>query len=71
MPYSVSKSDQCPESKPHAVLRDDGSVAPGGCHPSREKALAHQRALMANVPDAKSQTSAETASLFEQPDCWR
>jgi hypothetical protein len=71
MPYSVGKSKQCPPSKPHAVLRDDGTVAPGGCHESHDKALSHQRALMANVPDAQKKTKAETASLFERPDCWR
>ena len=52
MPYSVAKHGSCPVSKPHAVVKEDGSVAPGGCHSTREGALAHQRALMANVSDA-------------------
>lgn len=30
-----------------------GKEVPGGCHPTREKALAHMRALYANVPDAR------------------
>lgn len=52
MPYHLGKSSSCPPSKPFAVLKDDGSVAPGGCHETREKALKHQRALQVNVEDA-------------------
>lgn len=67
MPYSVSKSSQCPVSKPHAVLRDDGSVVPGGCHKTHADALDHQRALMANVPDAQRKTKAPSATaIYEE-----
>lgn len=54
MPYHLGKSKQCPASKPYAVLKEDGTVAPGGCHETREGALKHQRALTVNVPDAKA-----------------
>lgn len=63
MPYSVGKHDSCPASKPHAVLRADGSVVPGGCHESRADALSHQRALMVNVPDAKKTSQGLQAAL--------
>jgi hypothetical protein len=44
MPWHVTKSQQCPSSKPWAVVKDkDGSVS--GCHPSRDKANAQLRAL--------------------------
>jgi hypothetical protein len=52
MPYSVGKSSSCPPSKPFAVLKDGGTVVPGGCHATRQDALKHQRALMVNVEDA-------------------
>lgn len=47
MPYTVGKDTSvCPVSKPFAVKKAaDGSVVPGGCHATHEKALAHQRAL--------------------------
>lgn len=70
MPYHLGKSSSCPKSKPHAVLRDDGTVVPGGCHPSHGEALRHQRALMVNVPDATGATSAAEATLFEHPCTW-
>lgn len=63
MPYKVGKSKSCPASKPHAVMREDGSVVPGGCHESHGDALRHQRALMVNVPDAKKTTGALQAAL--------
>lgn len=52
MPYSVGKSSSCPVSKPHAVLKQDGTVVPGGCHATHAEALRHQRALQTNVVDA-------------------
>jgi hypothetical protein len=54
MPYKVEQDRRaCPVSKPWAVKNSEtGAVVPGGCHPSRDDALKHQRALQANVPDA-------------------
>lgn len=49
MPYHLGKSKACPASKPHAVLKEDGSVVPGGCHATRDGALKHQKALTVNV----------------------
>ena len=46
MPWGVAKRDSCPAGKPWAVyLKAGGKVV--GCHPTRERALAHQRALYA------------------------
>jgi HK97 family phage prohead protease len=46
MPWGVGKRDACPVSKPWAVYTEaDGKVV--GCHRTRERALAHQRALYA------------------------
>jgi Escherichia/Staphylococcus phage prohead protease len=58
MPWGVSKRDSCPASKPWAVyLKATGEVVRGGCHATREQALAHQRALYANEPSAASITA--------------
>lgn len=44
MPWSVKKSDTCPDSKPWACVKDDdGEVE--GCHATRADAVAQQRAL--------------------------
>lgn len=52
MPYHVTKSKNCPVSKPWATVKSsDGKVM--GCHETREKALAQQRALYANDKKAK------------------
>lgn len=51
MPWSVSKSDQCPESKPWAVTKKGGEVV--GCHDTEEAAQSQMRALYANEPDAR------------------
>lgn len=50
MPWSIEKrGDQyC------VVKQGETSPVPGGCHPSRAKARAHQRALYANEPSARS-----------------
>jgi HK97 family phage prohead protease len=46
MPWSVSRSDECPSSRPWACIRDsDGTVE--GCHSTEEAAQAQQRALYA------------------------
>ena len=51
MPWGVGQRDSCPAGKPWAVyLKADGKVV--GCHPTRERALAHQRALYANESTA-------------------
>lgn len=50
MPYHVGKSSECPESKPHAVIKDsDGEVM--GCHSSREKAEKQIAAIHASEGD--------------------
>lgn len=41
----------------------DGSLETVKCHPSREKAVAHLRALWANVEDAKDQEVAVATEL--------
>lgn len=46
MPWSVAK-----RGPRFAVVREDGVVV--ATHPTREKALRHQRALYANVPEAR------------------
>jgi hypothetical protein len=53
VPYHLGKSASCPASKPHAVLKEDGTVVSGGCHATRAEALKHQRALTVNVEDAQ------------------
>lgn len=52
MPYGVGKRDACPASRPWAVYRIADGTTPekivnGGCHATREEALAQQRALYA------------------------
>jgi len=60
MPWHIGTSDECPASKPHAVIKDaDGSVA--GCHPTRKKAEAQMAALYAN--DTKAWSSAYLTAL--------
>lgn len=46
MPYQLQKN--CVMKK-----NPDGKLSTVKCHPTRAKALAHLRALYANVPDAK------------------
>jgi hypothetical protein len=65
MPYHLGKSKSCPASKPHAVLKEDGKVAPGGCHATREGALKHQRALTVNVEDAEVR---EVTAALSRPE---
>lgn len=53
MPYHMQRNgDQWCVHK--GDTGDDQGKVPGGCHPTREKALAHMRALYANVPDART-----------------
>jgi hypothetical protein len=57
MPYGIRKGG---EDCPFEVYKtQDDSRAPGGCHPTREKALAHQRALSRNVPEATTNEGLE------------
>lgn len=55
MPYSITRDQRvCPTSKPWAVKNSDtNQLVPGGCHPTQGDAMKHQRALMANVTDAR------------------
>jgi hypothetical protein len=56
VPYSTGKSDQCPTSKPFAVLnKDTGKVVPGGCHATQADAQKHLAALKVNVEEAQRQ----------------
>ncbi len=51
MPWHVSKTSQCPVSKPWGVILEaTGKVIKGGCHPTEEKAKEHMAALYANEP---------------------
>lgn len=51
MPWSVAKSDKCPESKPWAVTKDStGEVE--GCHETEEDAKKQMAALYANENEA-------------------
>src|SRR6266516_1524442 len=57
MPYGVGKRASCPASRPWAVYKiaTPGSpekVVNGGCHATRDEALAQQRALYAKEPAA-------------------
>ena len=45
MPYDVKKSKECSDSKPWAVVKDDGEVM--GCHASQYAARQQQTALYA------------------------
>jgi len=53
MPWHVAKTEQCPVSKPFGVIKDaTGSVVPGGCHETQEKARKHMAALYASEQDS-------------------
>lgn len=46
MPYHVVKSGRCPSGKPYACVKSsDGKIM--GCHETKAKAQAQQRALYA------------------------
>jgi ATP-dependent Clp endopeptidase proteolytic subunit ClpP len=68
MPWSVKRSDSCPDSHPFAVVKDaDGSVE--GCHANQRMAEEHMRALYANEPGNRSwfrieNRSADVASVY-------
>src|SRR5215468_7890967 len=57
MPWKVERGHGCQPSKAWAVFKLNadgtaGDVVPGGCHVTKDGALAHQRALYANEPSA-------------------
>lgn len=52
MPYQIRKSDECPESKPWAVIKEsDGKVM--GCHETEADARRQLAALNANEPEQR------------------
>ena len=57
MPYIVRQDlSKCPASKPWAVCNEQtGDLR--GCHPTKAHARLQQKALYANVPDARPQRS--------------
>lgn len=50
MPYKIVKSDQCPDSKPYAVVKKDGGKVMG-CHPSEAAAKKQMAAIYVNEGD--------------------
>ncbi len=57
MPYNIRRG--AAGCSGYAVVDDNGKLK--GCHPTRGAALAHQRALYANVPDASKKYSQDSA----------
>lgn len=52
MPWHIAKSEECPSSKPWAVIKDsDGKIV--GCHASKSKAQDQLAALEINVEESK------------------
>jgi HK97 family phage prohead protease len=66
MPWSVSKDDRCPTSRPFGVVKDDDNELEG-CHESEEAAKAQQRALYAREEPqgASSDLQKKTFDLIE------
>lgn len=65
MPYNIRRgASGC---SGYAVVGDDGKVK--GCHKTRSEALAHQRALYANVKDVKKY-DIDSAITKAQGPCW-
>jgi hypothetical protein len=57
MPWHIGKSEDCPASKPYAVIKDsDGSVA--GCHETESKAKKQLAALYSSERKAMPQITA-------------
>lgn len=63
MPFIIQKTDSCPVSKPYGVFTETGhgtgktKGSPHGCFPSAAAAREQQKALYANVPDARHSPS--------------
>ncbi len=62
MPYSVGKHDACPASKPYGVTNTQTGTL-HGCHATKAKAQAQQRALYANEPKLSLTTSLHLSML--------
>jgi hypothetical protein len=60
VPWSISER----EGRYCVVKDDDGEVE--GCHETREKALAQQRALYANEPGMRASLELDTEALMEE-----
>jgi HK97 family phage major capsid protein len=62
MPYHVARSDECPVSKPWAVMNSQtGKIH--GCHDTQASANDQMAALYANEPKGKAWTTFELKSL--------
>lgn len=65
MPFIVVKSDQCPASKPYGVFTEskqgsgEPTGSPHGCHATAAEARQQQKAMYANVPEAKPKSGRE------------
>lgn len=71
MPYIVRRDlDKCPPSRPWSVTNEQtGDLR--GCHPTKHHARQQQKALYANVPDARPNRSAEPEDVTgEALDYW-
>lgn len=69
MPWHIAENyAKCPASEPYAVINErTGELERGGCHATREEAVAHQRALYANEP-AASRAQMVSSSINDLPD---
>ena len=71
MPWHVTKSSKCPDSKPWAVVKDtDGSIV--ACHASEGSAKKQMAALYANEPsmhDAGTETDNTEAVMADDCGC--
>jgi len=62
MPWTIKKSDQCPASRPYAVIKeDDGSVE--GCHASEAKAEDQMAALYASEEEQREVSLKPTTGM--------
>ena len=62
MPWHVERSDECPESRPYAVIKDDdGSVE--GCHASEAAAEEQMAALYASEADERAVSLKPTSGM--------
>lgn len=62
MPWHVAKSEECPESRPWAVIKDDdGNVE--GCHASEEAANKQMAALYASENESRAVNMKPTAGM--------
>lgn len=69
MPWHVTRSRECPQSMPWAVVKDaDGSVE--GCHATEDSANKHLAALYANTSDERVRVRSMSGTLYRtfEPD---